>query len=260
MRLDLSIATDVDAAVLKVIRKAVPVGAVKSIKRNFAGDLHSDSLSYLIDSSITAGLVLDNGEWCQRLETEFLKYFDSIRAFHACRAFAGISVYKREGIFRLTRSRLSQLAHFTFGDYVESDRIDEVVENQELQDGGDSIYLFTDTSNPLKRGGGHYLQSGSETLQGISAELGLSGRGILASQGSAYFIECEIPILDISSDFRSELWSILVTNYFRREVSDEYEEHPIDFCIRLVSDVAPEQILDFHLVESQDAKAISPRH
>ena len=198
-------------------------------------------------------------DWSADFDAAFRNRYSHIRAFHACRAFAGVDSYKRKGIRKLSRGLLRKLAHLVFANYSTREEIDKVVDEADIPAFEKSVYVFTDAIHPLDHSCNHYLQSGSEMLQALSISLGIHSRGILAEQGVPYLIECNVPLEHVSTGFRWELWRKLVTEFFRVEAGATPPKEPYDFCLRVTHSIAPQSIRGFHEINGK-IRSIVPNH
>ncbi len=234
------------------------------LKRFDSEKMYEDTMTFLIETCIRHGeyrdgMTVEVEDWSAVFDAAFLDRYTHVRAFHACRAFAGLDSYKRHGIRKLSRGLLRELAHVVFANYSTSEEIDKVVDGTYIPDFEESVYVFTDAIHPLDSSCNHYLQSGSEMLQTLSIALGIHSRGILAAQGEPYLIECEVPLKHVSSGFRWELWRKLVTECFRVEAGAPQPTEPYDFCLRVTQPIAPNSIRGFHKI-SRKIRSFAPYH
>lgn len=228
-----------------VVEDIVP-SEVREVLRDYdPEDMYHDTLEYFLNACDHFGHPCLREEWDVAFDTEFSRRIPTIRAFHACR-ITDIDSYKRRGIIRLSRDFLRELSHDAFSEFTSAAEIDKVVDEYEIPAFDESVFLFTDMKRPFDGLSNGFLQSGSEFLQAISIGLGLHSRGILASRGSAYLIECVVPIRRVHIAFRYELWRKMVTAYFMSEGGFQLSYEAPDFCIRVDSGITPEEIIEFH--------------
>jgi hypothetical protein len=239
--------------------------AVRAELKDFDPDeMYEDTMTYLVETSIRHG-EYRNGEcvevddWSADFDEAFRSRYSHIRGFHACRAFAGLDTYRRHGIRKLSRSLLREIAHVAFRDHATTNEIDMAVNGADIPDFEESVYLFTDASRPLDSSCSHYLKSGSEMLQALSITLGIHSRGILASQGEPFLIECHIPLEHVSKGFRWELWRKFITEYFCVMAGAAIPTESYDFCIRVTQPIAPSSIVGFHKINGM-IRSIAPYH
>jgi hypothetical protein len=106
----------------------------------------------------------------------------------------------------------------------------------------------------------HYLQCGSETLQGLAFKLGLANQGILAKQGRPCIIECDVQIDQIQLMFRYDIWKQLVTSFFRELAGKEKSDEPPDWCFSTKGSVSPSCIRHFHYLKDCGGRYVLPLH
>jgi hypothetical protein len=227
------------------IKDVVPSEVQEALRDHDPEDMYHDTLEYFLNACDTFGLPCSRDEWDSVFDQEFGDRFSSIRAFHACR-ITDIDSYRSRGIVKLSRALLRELCHDAFSKHATAAVIDKAVDNYDIPDFDKSVFLFTDMQRPFSGLSNGFLQGGSEFVQAISISLGLHSRGILASRGSAYLIECTVPIPRVHVAFRLELWRKFVTAYFMREAGFQIADEAPDFCIRVDSGIAPDEIVKFH--------------
>ena len=223
-------------------------------------EMYEDTLCYIGDALKCDGLTFELEAFEESIDRQFLNRYDSIRVFHSCRPIGGIESYRLNGIKPLSRDLLRELALQAFRDHRPTEIILEAVENEEIHGFEKGVYCFTDNKNPLRRHCSHYLQSGSEKLQKLSQELNLGWRGLLADQGSAYLIECVIPLSNVSMGFRAEMWKHFLTKSLKAFAGDTRKILPPDFCIRTINAIPPGDIVEFHAVDDSQIWSVAPRH
>lgn len=168
---------------LQVARKAVSTSIPAAVRRIVVrGDpdrMYDDTISYLLRAGDAVRDCRTVAEWDQAFERVFAEFYSAIRAFHACRP-ESIESYKRFGIRRLCRSRAEATAIAAFSKHIAKEQIIEAVKKHPILREDEVVYCFTDQKNAKNSSANHYLQCGSEYLQGVAVGLGLHGRGILA--------------------------------------------------------------------------------
>lgn len=230
------------------------------IKNYGPDDMFSDTMSFFFESCNKCGQDRDYEEWCAELDDAFMNRYSHIKAFHSCRTFLGFNSYKDKGIQIFSRDLLRELAKVAFSEYATQEEIGSAVKTHEIPDFEEGIFLFTDSKSPLDRSCNHYLQSGSENLQALAIELNIDSRGILASQGQSYLIECEVPLVDVHIAYRYELWRKFITCFFKTEAGNDPPTSPFDFCLKVSKHIGPESIKEFHLIDDKKLICYSPRH
>ncbi|HPQ44734.1 MAG TPA: hypothetical protein PKZ42_10965 [Syntrophales bacterium] len=244
----------------KICSELVSEKVRKQLKYYDPEEMYSDTMSFLLECCDQFGQFLNYEKWCTDLDDAFTALYTHIKAFHACRIFMGLNSYKEKGIQKLSRNLLRDLAKITFKDYASREDIDIAVDKYKIPAFEKSIYLFTDLKSPLDRSCSHYLQSGSESLQALAIALNIHSRGILASQGQAFLIECDVPLRDVHITFRSELWRRFSTCFFQVEAGNEPPTAPLDFCIRVTKPIGPDRIKHFYEINDKTIYCYTPRH
>jgi len=239
----------------EVAKKIVPATTLRRIQKIDPDEMYCDTMSFLVEE-----LNKEVGDIVTEFESYFLKQYSHIRAFHACRPLLGLGSYRLNGIKKLSRDLLRELAHAAFHEHRSKDIIDQIVDEYDIPTHEKSVYLFTDDFNAQHSSQNHYLQSGSEMLQALLLELNLGEQGILASQATPCLIECHVPIEHISLGLKAELWRSLVTIFFKVSAGKPKPQKPFDFCIRVTKKVEPESIVKFHLLKDSDLKYTLPYH
>ena len=243
----------------KVIAATVQKAVVSQLRSYDPEDMFDDTISYLVDTSYEMGCSWNKEEWDFVFDRAFKKIYSTIRTFHACRT-SDVESYKRRGLLRLSPDLLRELAHASFSRVAPTKAIDEAVEKTKLQDFQRRVYLFTDTGSAKQAYQNHYLQCGSEVLQGLASDLGVGRRGVLASQGKPCLIECSISLTNVEQENLSELWRLMVTTVFQMRAGGEKITAPPEFSIRTNDDVPSEQITQFIMLEDDDLEYNLPRH
>ena len=124
------------------------------LKRFDPEEMYANTMTFLVETCIRHGEYRDGmtvkvEDWSKVFDAAFLDRYTHIRAFHACRAFAGLDSYKRHGICKLSRGLLRELAHVVFSNCSTSEEIDKVVDGADIPDFEKSVYVFTDAIHPL---------------------------------------------------------------------------------------------------------------
>ena len=244
----------------KVAQECFSTHLISTLRSHNHEEMYSDSLSYLTENPDEEDCFETAETLTAEFEEHFLERYDQIRAFHACRPFLGVESYRKNGIRKASSEIIREIGHAAFSAHCSREQIDKAIDNYEFLRSDNSVYLFTDDWNPTRDCQNHYLQSGSEILQALSFELGLGSQGILAAQASPCLIECNVPINQVSLGFRGELLRTLTTIFFKISAGKRTPTRPIDFCIRVIEDIAPESIVDIHTLEDSKLKYTLPRH
>lgn len=260
--LDLSKSQDWLKVAENVAREVVPESLILSLRDSDHEEMYSDTLSFLagvFDEEWDGGWELSE-KLTAEFESQFLKHYSHIRAFHACRPFLGTDSYLRKGIRKASDALIRELAHSAFGGRCDKSEIDQAVDDFEISESDKAVFLFTDKWNATRKCQNHYLQSGSEILQALTQKLGLYSRGHLASQASPCLIECHIPVEHISPGFKDELWGNLITLFFKYAAGRPKLARPFDFCIRVIEDVSPDSIKEIHSLRDEELTYTLERH
>lgn len=213
--------------------------------------IFEDTFNYVIESLEACGEYLALEEINERLDSDFSKVFSHWRGFHACRP-RSLDSYREKGILPLTRELLIYEAIAAFGSHVSEERIRSAAMELDLNTRAGNIYLFTDSLSPLDSSCNHYLQSGSEILQGMACHLGVYNRGILASQGSPVLIQCRVPVDRIRKEFREEIYRKLVTRFFQNQMTrGKIRVKILDSCFCTSYPIHPSEIEAFISVDSK---------
>lgn len=259
--LDLSDTAEWTATAKQVAESAVPAAMREVIERLDPDQMYSDTLSYIVNSAERMGQFLPVDEWNRRLSRRFQRKYSLIRAFHACRPIAGnVETYKRDGLLRMSKSLLRRLALNAFSAYADRGVILSTLESQKIPICARRVYLFTDQTHAVDSSQNHYLQCGSEYLQGLAIALGLGKRGILNAQGHPCLIECHVPLGIVSKSFLNELWRLIITNHFQAAAGRRAAAKPPDFCIQVVRNIPPACIKGFIMLDDGRLKYSNPNH
>lgn len=259
--LDLSTTKEWRSTAALVAQSAVSVTISDAVRRMNPEDMYDDTLSYLVDAAASRGQPIDLDEWNGRFSRSFRKRYSLIRAFHACRPFAGdLKPYRQHGILRMSRTLLRKLALGSFIHHADRRAILSAVQSEKIPLCEKRVYLFTDKMHALDSSQNHYLQCGSEFLQAIAIKLGLGERGILNGQGEPFLIECHVPLGIVSRTFLNEVWRFLITVYFQSQAGKRPASTPPDLCIQVVKDIPTACIKNFIRLNDRDLKYKNPNH
>jgi len=262
--LDLAKIDDWFSVTNSIVQKLIPEEIRNELKSFDPEEMYEDTMTFLVDcctrqGHYREGECIEVEDWAGDFDASFLKRYTHIRGFHACRAFGGLELYRQHGIRKLSRELLRELAHLAFQGHSAPAAIDAAVAQSDLPSHEKSVFLFTDEVTPLDCSCNHFLHSGSEMLQALSIDLGLDSRGILASQGSPYLIECSVPIRHVSKGNRQELWRKFVTEYFKVASGSLRPTEPYDFSIRVTKSIEPTSIVGFRSIDRL-VKSYVPLH
>lgn len=243
-----------------IVEQLIPDALRDDLKEFDPDEMYDDTMGFFVEACVRHGESKATVEkWSSVFDQAFCSHYSHIRGFHACRAFAGLDAYRTHGIRKLSRSLLRELAHIVFRNHSTIKEIEYAVDSIKIPDFEESVYFFTDAKQPLDDSCNHYLQSGSEMLQALSIKLNLYSKGILASQGEPYLIECDIPLEYVSVEFRWDLWRNFVTEYFRVEAGSPIPTTPYEFCLRVIEPIKPSSIRGFHKITKMN-RSICPCH
>ena len=258
MLLDLSIAKEWLSTANNAIQYIVPQEVIKQVKKLKYYELHSD-LEYLLECYEKLSIETSFEELKIDFDAYFCSKYKCIKGFHACRITNEIS-YRKNGIRSMCNELLIELATERFGEHVSTGRIKSACEKTEIDDYDNSVFLFPSIERAKEPFQNHYLKCGSEILQGLAWDLGLSNRGILSSQGRSCIIECDIPIKMIQQTFRDDFWRQLITFAFQKSTGKHFEQKAPDWGFATNCDLAPDYIKFFHYVKDSDYTYTLLRH
>jgi len=259
MILDLSNVSEWLNTSREVANEVIPERVLELVSLFDHAKMYSDTLEYLIKSYDSVGLYASR----ELLENAFDKHlcekYPKIKGYHACKV-TDESSYKSRGIIGLNRSILLELAIERFHKYTTIEKITKACENVCIRANEDNVFFFPSIENAKKTSQNHYLKCGSETLQGLSADLGLNCRGILSSQGRSCIIECDVPTKQIDSTFRLDLWRILVTYALQTKNGKEVIKKTPDLGYATYGNLNPRNIKKFHYFEKTSFSYRLPLH
>ena len=235
----------------EVVYQVLPPSVIEIICQENADEMYSDTLTYIIEAFGQKDwfISLEELEW--KFDSEFCNRFKYIKGFHACRITDETS-YKNHGLQGLDDDRLLKIAVARFSNYTSKEKIIKACAKTDIPKFDRGVYFFftlETTNNPSHN---HYLKCGCETLQGLVWDLGLSNKGILASQGRSCSIECNIPTEQVRSTFRCDIWKQLITLYFKKKAEWKCKTRFSDWCFTTESDVEPKYIEHFHYIDDSE--------
>ena len=233
----------------RIIDVILPVDVQKLIRQREPEGLYDDTFDYVLESFQETGEYIDFEEINARFVNAFAKVFTHWRGYHSCRP-SSLGGYQKNGIVPLTREFFTNEALRLFKGHAPEEKIRKAAADSELKTREGYIYLFATPTSPLNRSCNHYLQSGSEALQGLAVKLGLHCRGILAAQGKPIIIQCKVPSKKVMPAYSECIYRCLVTRYFQHEMSDgkigiEVEKS----CFATGDPILPENIERFIPIE-----------
>jgi hypothetical protein len=243
----------------EVAQTIIPASVLDLISSIDYEKMYSDTLEYLINSYDSVGLFVTR----EILESEFdihlCEKYPTIKGFHACRV-TDESSYRKQGIVALNKEILFELAIERFGQHASVDEITDACEKTCIKANEDNVFFFPSLENAKKSSQNHYLKCGSETLQGLSADLGLACRGILSKQGKSCIIECEIPTEQLDDLYRFDIWRNLITFSLQKANGRKFKNKTPDWGYATYGTLKPEFIIKFHYIEEYSFIYRLPRH
>lgn len=258
MLLDFADITEWSTSFQYVSQSVIPDIVLDDLKSLDHEEMYSDTLEYLISSYESCGLDTS----LELLETEFddsvCNIYQSVKGYHACRV-TNENSYKSRGIIGLNHDILLELAIERFSEHTTLTKIREACEKTNIRCDEDKVFFFPSLANAKKTHQNHYLKCGSETLQGLSHDLGLSCRGILSGQGKSCIIECNIPIKQIAPMYRLDIWRILTTYALQLRNGKEKKNKTPDIGYATNCGLDPKYIIKFHYIDdnSYDYRLLS---
>jgi hypothetical protein len=241
------------------IEEVIPPNIISLAQQEDPDTMFEDDLNYIIkhweslDPWISVERLTDNFDRC------ICHHFRKIKGFHACR-ITNEDSYRKHGLRKLSKELLLELALERFGSFANSIKIEQACNKWKILENDTGVYFFPSLDNAMDPSQNHYLKCGSETLQGISCDLGLNNRGILSSQGRSCIIECNIPINQIKQGFRISIWNMIITGIFREEAGKVINEDVLDIGYTTYGKVEPECIQKFHYIKDSSYRYTLNRH
>ena len=210
MILDFSDISEWTASFQYVVESVIPAFVLSDLTTLDHEEMYSDTLEYLTSSYESCGLDTLRELLEAELDECVCKVYQSVKGYHACRV-TNENSYKTRGIIGLNQDILFELAVERFLEHTTLTKIKEACEKINISCDENKVFFFPSLENAKNSDQNHYLKCGSETLQELSYDLGLSCSGILSGQGKSCIVECDIPIKQIHPMYRLDIWRILTT-------------------------------------------------
>ena len=207
MILNLTDAIRPDSDVLVAISGIVSPECQAEIASSTNGKIYSDNFAEYFDNiDCLRGASTSFEDFEGTLDEQFCNAFTAVKGYHATR-IVDEQGFRENGIVKLDDALLAQISAAFFGDRISAGDISASLEQIEIPEYDQGVFLFWHKESATTRGYDHYLKAGPEVFGNHNFETAST-----KSTGRPCIIHCDVPIEIITPSMRKCIWYYLIVS------------------------------------------------